>query len=142
MTTRLTRDELYALVWSEPTSKVADRDGISDRGLGKLCARHDIPVPPRGWWARKAAWKRVKQDPLPPLAPGRCNNVIIEGQQHVRTEASTEPTPIPPEIAFERDPPKAIVVDENARLTHPLVKNAAKELRRKHLASNRRTCLK
>jgi hypothetical protein len=35
MTTTLKRDELYALVWSEPTSKIAARHGISDRGLGK-----------------------------------------------------------------------------------------------------------
>jgi hypothetical protein len=44
--------------------------------------------------------------------------------------APAEPTPIPPaEIAFERDSVNAIVVDENARLTHPLIKDAGKELR-------------
>jgi hypothetical protein len=63
MTHTLTREELYALVWSEPIQKLAPRYGLSDRGFGKLCARYDIPVPPRGWWAKKAAGKRVKQDP-------------------------------------------------------------------------------
>jgi hypothetical protein len=67
MTYTLTREELYALVWSEPIQKLAPRYGLSDRGFGKLCARYNIPVPPRGWWAKKAAGKRVKQDrPWPP----------------------------------------------------------------------------
>ena len=34
-------------------TKVAAKVGLSDRGLAKLCARHDIPVPGRGYWARK-----------------------------------------------------------------------------------------
>jgi len=51
MRTTLTRDELYQLVWSEPIQKIAPTFNISDRGLGKLCERHGIPVPPRGWWA-------------------------------------------------------------------------------------------
>jgi hypothetical protein len=47
-----------------------------------------------------------------------------------KAAAPAEPTPIPPaEIAFEREPVNAIVVDENARLTHPLIKDAGKELR-------------
>ena len=45
MTTTLTREELYALVWSEPIQKIALRYGLSDRGFGKLCARYEIPVP-------------------------------------------------------------------------------------------------
>jgi hypothetical protein len=40
----LTREALYALIWSEPATKVAIRYGISDRGIGKLCAPHNIPV--------------------------------------------------------------------------------------------------
>ena len=61
----LTREELYALVWTEPIQKLARRYGMSDRGLGKLCEREGIPVPPRGWWAKRAAGKRLpKQPPL------------------------------------------------------------------------------
>ena len=32
----LTREELCALVWSEPIQKIAPRYGLSDRGFGKL----------------------------------------------------------------------------------------------------------
>lgn len=49
----VTRETLYLQVWSEPIMHVATRMGLSGRGLGKLCARHGIPVPPRGWWAKK-----------------------------------------------------------------------------------------
>ncbi len=43
-----TRQELYDLVWLDPISTLSTEFGISDRGLGKLCARNDIPVLPRG----------------------------------------------------------------------------------------------
>lgn len=49
----LTRQQLYEMVWAEPVTKVAAKVGLSDRGLGNLCARYDIPVPGRGYWARK-----------------------------------------------------------------------------------------
>ena len=41
---------LYARIRSKPVLHVAKRLGLSDRGLGKLCAHHKIPVPPRGRW--------------------------------------------------------------------------------------------
>jgi hypothetical protein len=69
----------------------------------------------------------VKQDPLPPLAAGRSNTIVIEGHQ-AKPAPPREPA-IPLEIAFERDPVNEIVVDENARIRHRLVSDAAKELR-------------
>src|SRR5690349_23129300 len=62
----LTRDKLYEQVWSEPIIHVARRLGLSGRGLGKLCARYEIPVPPRGWWAKKQHGHSVRRIPLPP----------------------------------------------------------------------------
>jgi hypothetical protein len=52
---RISRRELYDLVWSESITAVAKRFGISDRGLTKVCRRSDIPAPPRGYWAKIAA---------------------------------------------------------------------------------------
>jgi hypothetical protein len=57
----LTRQELYDLVWSTPMSKLAENFGISDVGLSKICDRHRVPAPPRGYWAKKEAGKPVKQ---------------------------------------------------------------------------------
>jgi hypothetical protein len=35
--------------------------GLSDVGLAKICDRHRVPTPPRGYWAKKEAGKKVKQ---------------------------------------------------------------------------------
>ena len=48
----LTRAELYEKVWTIPMRKLAKEFGISDVGLAKLCRRHEIPLPGRGYWAR------------------------------------------------------------------------------------------
>ena len=46
--TRLTREELYDKVWTEPVRTVARQFGISDVGLAKDCKRLKIPLPGRG----------------------------------------------------------------------------------------------
>src|SRR6185312_10376240 len=55
----LTRTELYDRVWAEPVDTLAKEFGLSNVGLGKACRRHDIPVPPRGYWARKAVGQKL-----------------------------------------------------------------------------------
>jgi hypothetical protein len=77
MPKRLTRKELYELVWSEPLSTLAPRFGISGSGLKKTCARAEVPVPPRGYWAKKQAGKRTVQMPLPPRPPGMEDEVFV-----------------------------------------------------------------
>ena len=57
----LTRRELYELVWSRPMTQLAQEFGLSDVGLKKICDRHRVPTPTRGYWAKKEAGKRVKQ---------------------------------------------------------------------------------
>lgn len=57
----ITREELYDLVWKKPISKLAVELGISDVGLSKICRRHEVPTPPRGYWARlEAGYKDPK----------------------------------------------------------------------------------
>ncbi len=45
------RDELAALIWEYPATKIAQRYGVSDRTIGKWCKKHGIDKPPRGYWA-------------------------------------------------------------------------------------------
>ena len=61
----LTREELYNKVWSTPMQRLAKEFGISDMGLAKICRKHDIPRPPRGYWAKLEFGKKVKKNPLP-----------------------------------------------------------------------------
>lgn len=59
------REPLYEEVWSQPMTTLAAKYGLSDNGLRKVCIALDIPVPPRGHWARLAAGQRVERMPLP-----------------------------------------------------------------------------
>ena len=77
-TRRLTRRELYNLVWTQPVDSLAKELGMSGRGLGKLCERHSIPVPPRGYWARKVAGQRVKRETLIELADSQSSEIAID----------------------------------------------------------------
>jgi hypothetical protein len=73
----ITRKELYDLVWSRPMRDVAMEFGISDVGLAKTCARHGIPTPPRGYWARVQAGQKVQQQPLSRPAEAERQNITI-----------------------------------------------------------------
>jgi hypothetical protein len=61
----LTRQELYEMVWSKPMSSLAKDFGISDVALAKRCREVDVPIPYRGYWARKAAGQMPPQLLLP-----------------------------------------------------------------------------
>jgi hypothetical protein len=57
---RLTRSELYELVWSEPMSTLAPKYGLSDVGMAKICRRLRVPRPWRGYFARKDAGQTIR----------------------------------------------------------------------------------
>jgi hypothetical protein len=81
----ITRADLYALVWAEPAMNVAARYGITGTGLAKICKRLRVPVPSRGYWARKQAGKAVRADPLP--APIRGQEMEHRFQRWTTPEA-------------------------------------------------------
>ncbi len=49
------REKLYKEVWDQPTRAVAERYGISDVALMKVCRQLQIPKPPRGYRRRRRA---------------------------------------------------------------------------------------
>jgi hypothetical protein len=57
MNSEFTRKELYGLVWSQPMRTAARSVGISDVALARHCRKANVPVPPRGYWARKQSGK-------------------------------------------------------------------------------------
>lgn len=63
-TERISREELFALVWEKPTQEVAEELGVSDVAIGKLCTRLQVPKPPRGYWARVKVGQTPKRPPL------------------------------------------------------------------------------
>lgn len=78
----ITRAELHALVWSEPRSRLAGIWGISDVAIGKLCVKENIPAPPMGYWAKKAAGGKVSKTPLPMRLPGQRDLVELRALTH------------------------------------------------------------
>lgn len=65
---RYDRAALYKQVWSQPVQKVAKSYGISGVRLGKVCRKLQVPVPPRGYWARVQNGYSAKKPPLTKLS--------------------------------------------------------------------------
>jgi hypothetical protein len=121
----LSRQELYDRVWAEPVQRVAVGLGVSDVALAKACRRHQIPVPPRGYWRRKETGHKVRQTKLPALdeASKTSATVTFWPSAHRPTTGANEPAPpVHPLIAFERDPENTIVVPDEVRPTHRLIR--------------------
>ncbi|WP_290810680.1 hypothetical protein [Ferrovibrio sp.] len=73
----MTRQELYELVWASPISKLAEKFGMSDRGIAKICAKAEVPVPERGYWARVQAGQTAAKSPLPAPTAATPERVTI-----------------------------------------------------------------
>ena len=67
--TRYDRATLYGQVRSYPVQEVAKAYGISGVRLGKVCRILQVPVPPRGYWARVRVGYAVRKPALPELKP-------------------------------------------------------------------------
>lgn len=90
MKTSYTRTEIFDLLWETPTTKVARQLGISDVALTKWCAKHDIPKPPVGYWAKKEHGKPAPQKPtLTPWRSGENEPVYCAHDPNLK------PTPQP-----------------------------------------------
>ena len=50
-------EELRVLVWEKPRSTLKVELGVSDVAIAKCCRKLGIEMPPRGYWAKKAAGK-------------------------------------------------------------------------------------
>ncbi len=73
----ITRGELYERVWTTPVRRLAQEFGISDVALSKLCRRRNIPLPPRGYWARQVVGKAPVRPPLPEALPQHDRPVVF-----------------------------------------------------------------
>ena len=59
------REELYRDIWQEPMLKLSKKYGVSGVMLGRICRKLSIPVPGRGYWARKSSGYSVAVKLLP-----------------------------------------------------------------------------
>lgn len=140
-TTRtVTRQTLYDFIWDRPMWKVAPEFGLSGNGLAKLCRRHGIPVPERGYWAKIAHGKRVRKPPLPNAPKGEGEEIVIEASPPGRTALETAmPEPLAALLKAEREATEPIDVPQSPK-PHPIVaawptKKGVAEARRRRIAT-------
>src|ERR1700728_3976317 len=62
------RDELYEDVWEQPLTSLVSKYGVSAVAIGKTCRKLQVPLPGRGYWAKKAHGHPVTPKPLPKIA--------------------------------------------------------------------------
>ena len=63
---KISRKELYDLVWAETMTSICTRFGLSDFELRKLCKSMNIPTPPVGYWSKLKYGKSTEIILLPP----------------------------------------------------------------------------
>ena len=135
---RLTRGELYERVWATPMRTLVKEFGMSDVGLAKVCRKHNIPVPPVGYWRRTETGHKVKRPPLPPAKDGR-EHLDIYIRERLRPEFEELARHVAPKIAIAPDTShpfalrsekllgrgklnqRGLVISKNGALAHLLV---------------------
>ena len=119
---KLTREELYNLVWQTPMQHVAAQYGITGNGVAKICDRLNVPYPYRGYWAKKAAKKPVKQLPLPATKFSTPTDVTIAPTPPGRPSSTSS---MPSELKDSYDEAKSraasIRVSTSLRNPHPVI---------------------
>lgn len=119
---KLTRAQLYELVWSKAMTRIAADFGLSDNGLRKICKRYNVPYPPRGYWAKLEAGKPTKRTRLP--QPDK--------EEDIRIAPSGVVLGPRPDITGAKPVLEKIVVRPSTSLVnaHPLVTATARALER------------
>lgn len=129
----LTRRAMYDLVWSRPMTKVAEDLGISDVGLKKICDKHRVPTPPRGYWAKRDAGKPTKQIQFHSTSDPQHEHVVIHGSRNNLAPEIREV--LEQERQRRKSKPKAALPAEVAPTAlpqdvHPSISVTAKALRK------------
>lgn len=107
----LTRSQMHALVWSTPGDRASAQWSVSYPTLRKACERYNIPVPPRGYWAKLRAGKPVTAIALPARAPGMSDEIHLGDRYYWQRSLTdeellgplTDPPEFPEDIALVRD---------------------------------------
>lgn len=103
MKSSLTRKELYDLVWVEPRKTLAPKLGVSDVWITKTCRKAGVPVPDRGYWAKKKAGKKTIKAALPPRFPGATDSIELGTHRNRSWPGNSLDTPIPPPPTFDEE---------------------------------------
>lgn len=114
---KITRKELFKEVWTTSITQLSKKFGLSDVGLAKTCRRNNIPTPPKGYWAKIYAGKKIKRPRLP---QNHKNNTIRI------TPSKNDIETFDPDLAEKLSAisEESIKIKESLRSCHPLVKDS------------------
>lgn len=110
---KLTRKELYDLVWSVPLSTLSKRYGLTYSRFRTICKKTSIPLPMQGYWMRLKHNKQVEIPDLPVTNPDQES--IIPGLTIIE---ATGPTRVM-QIKFDIEESCREVLRVPPRLTNP-----------------------
>ena len=119
----ITRKELYKLVWSKPIMELSKEFGLSDRGLGRVCERHDIPKPPRGYWRKIETGQEIKIPKLPATKDKWKETISITRNIGPALSESLA-------SQIKEHMPEKIIIPTETRKFHPLIKSTEKTIRK------------
>ena len=125
----LRREELYEKVWSIPIHRLSKEFGMSDVGLAKLCRRHQIPIPGRGYWRHLETGQKPDRPPLPKISETTPRMQVIRILPRAN-EGDDEGAH--PQTAQDGLAPQVInvLVSEDRPISHPLAIRAKRLLSR------------
>jgi hypothetical protein len=109
-TVRLTRQQLYDLVWSRPMTAIAADFGMSSVAFAKYCKELDVPRPGRGYWRQLASGQKPSRDKLPEAKTTLPEFVVIE--KYERPSLGRRPPQHAPRV----------VIPERVNRYHPVAK--------------------
>jgi len=125
---RLTRKELYQMVWSKPVTKWSKEFSLSDVGFAKICKKMKVPLPGRGYWAMIQKGLKLNRPILKPIHDS--NQSVVEIRKRVsdamKSNSTDEDDPL---VLFEKPQKNKIIVPERLHSPHPLVKTTEASLK-------------
>jgi len=125
------RELLYSEIWETPLSKLAVKYGISAVALGKVCRKLQIPLPGRGYWAKKEFGKPVKQIKLPEgkdLPVVHRMKFVRDSTDASKSESAQPPIDDPELIRIAKIEEENFGIEQNIK-QHKLVTAAARILK-------------
>ncbi len=126
---KLTREELYELVWTTPLTTLAKNYNISDNGLRKICIKLAIPLPKSGYWSKIKFNKPVKKIPLPKNQEVKQEIQLAIRDENVTIEEHFQTAFYRLKKEIENTPNLPLKVPEKLTNPHPLIKAAKEDLK-------------
>lgn len=104
------RIQLYKKAWETPVMQLAKREGISAVAMRKRLKRFDIPLPPRGYWAKSESKRKEIRTPELPEVSRELSDVIFGYAIH-RTDSGSIS-----DSQLDSGEPFLLITEESSRL--------------------------